>query len=301
MPDLDVLGVGEAMVQLGPAGGRALEQARSLEMSIGGAEANVVVALARRGHRTAWASVVGDDPFGRRIVHEVGTAGVDVGLVELGPGRTGVYFKDPHVDGSAVYYYRAGSAASRADAALARRWSAGVTTRIVHVSGITPLLSRDAASLVDAIVRERCFGDAIVSFDVNLRAQLAGGDAADVLRGLALASDIVFVGLDEAHRLWDAATADEVRELLGAPGTLVVKDGSREAVSFDADRRTAVPAPSVEVVEPTGAGDAFAAGWLSAFLDGEPPEARLARGHESAGEALRTRADIPGLVAAEER
>lgn len=301
MPDLDVLGVGEAMIQLGPADGGALERARSLEVSIGGAEANVVVALARRGHRTAWASLVGDDPFGRRLVRDVGAAGVDVRLVELGPGPTGVYFKDPDADGSTVYYYRVGSAASRAGASAARRWGASVAPRIVHVSGITPLLSRDASELVDAIVRGRCFGDAIVSFDVNLRAKLAGGDAADVLRTLALASDIVFVGLDEATRLWDASTADEVREILSAPGTLVVKDGAREAVSFDAEGRTAVPAPAVDVVEPTGAGDAFAAGWLSAFLDGEPPEARLARGHASAGDALRTRADIPGLLVADER
>ena len=296
MTDLDLLGIGEAMIQLGPADGRSLARTTVLDVSVGGAEANVAVGLALTGRRVAWGSALGDDPFGDRILRDLAAAGVDVSLVERRPERTGVYVKDPAADGSAVFYYRSDSAASRLDADTARRWAAAGAPRIVHVSGITPLLSASTADLVDAVVRERCFGPALVSFDVNLREHLARPGSADLLRDLARASDLVFVGRDEAARLWGTATADDVRRVLDTPDVLVVKDGAHEAVSFDASGRTAVAAPAVEVVEPTGAGDAFAAGWLDAYLEGESPAARLVAGHAAAGAALRTRADMPGLA-----
>jgi 2-dehydro-3-deoxygluconokinase len=74
---------------------------------------------------------------------------------------------------------------------------------------------------------------------------------------------------------------------------LIVKDADREAVSFSENGRVVVPANPVEVVEPTGAGDAFAAGWLDAWLDSSPPDACLAAGHRLAARALTTRHDVP--------
>ena len=95
--------------------------------------------------------------------------------------------------------------------------------------------------------------------------------AAPRLRALAARSDLVFIGLDEAARLWGAevVSADDVRALLPEPRLLVVKDGAVGATEFardaagGADVRTHVPALSVEVVEQVGAGDAFAAGYLA--------------------------------------
>ena len=56
-----------------------------------------------------------------------------------------------------------------------------------------------------------------------------------------------------------------------------------------------VPAPVVDVVEPVGAGDAFASGFLAATLDGADLETRLAAGHEAAARVLRIAADLPPL------
>lgn len=284
----DVLCVGEAMVLLTPADARRLDRTERLAISIGGAESNVALYLSDLGVRAAWLSHVGDDPFGRRVVAALRSTGVDVSHVEVRPeAPTAVYFKDPDGDDTAVHYYRRGSAASRmgpeslGDEVLS-------AARVVHMSGITPALSDSCAAMVDrAAARCRALGTAF-SFDVNHRPGLwPAAEAAPVLRDLARRSDIVFVGRDEGERLWGTPTAEAIAEHLGLDGTLVVKDGAVGATEFREGRRAFLPAPEVEVVEPVGAGDAFAAGYLAAWLrPGGTAEARLGQGHALARRAL---------------
>jgi 2-dehydro-3-deoxygluconokinase len=119
------------------------------------------------------------------------------------------------------------------------------------------------------------------------------GSAAAVLHGFADRADITFVGLDEAQALWGADLADAaaVRALLPGPRVLVVKDGARGATAFVGPVAHTVPARPVDVVEPVGAGDAFAAGFLTGLLRGEPPVRALRLGHLTAGAALRVGGD----------
>ncbi|WP_405108200.1 sugar kinase [Micromonospora sp. NBC_01405] len=280
--------VGETMVVLSPVDATPLERADRVRLGVGGAESNVAAGLAGLGHRVAWVSRVGDDPFGRMVAREVADAGVDVDLVAVDPDApTGVYFKDPRPEATGVHYYRAGSAASRlGPEALDDPRLAGA--RLLHLSGVTPALSESCRALVFHAVDGRPLGDALVSFDVNHRPGLWPADrAADVLRDLADRADVVLVGLDEAERLWGSADPQTVRRLLPHPRVVVVKDG---AVGATALPRTGpgvfVPALRAPVVEPVGAGDAFAAGYLSALLRGLGPTAALRCGHLVAVRAL---------------
>src|SRR5439155_1035225 len=81
--------------------------------------------------------------------------------------------------------------------------------------------------------------------------------------------------------------------------TPVVKDGAVGATGYDGDGRVFVPASPVEIVEPVGAGDAFAAGYLLAALQGRGLASRLAVGHRLAAVALGAVADV-GVVPATE-
>jgi 2-dehydro-3-deoxygluconokinase len=288
----EVVTLGESMVVLSPAVGEPLEQAGRLAVTVGGAESNVAVALAGLGHRAAWVSRVGDDPFGRFVVHRIGSAGVDVDLVEVDPtAPTGVYLKDPGLD-TDVYYYRAGSAASRlTPAALGERRLVG--TRLLHLSGISPVLSRSCHALVERAVAARPLGGALVSFDVNHRSRLWPAQrAAPVLHRIADRADVVFVGLDEASRLWGAVDPMAVRRLLPGPDLVVVKDAAVGATALPrAGEPTFVPAPRVAVLEPIGAGDAFAAGFLSALLRGLDVRIGLRLGHLTAARTLAVAGD----------
>ena len=233
-----------------------------------------------------------NDPLGRIVVRHVAGAGVDVSTVVIDPAaRTGVYFKDPRADETLIYYYRSDSAASQLDAsALDHPRLAGA--RMLHLSGITPALSARCRALVRRAVLDRPLGATQVIFDVNYRPALWADDAAPVLRELANAADLVFVGLDEAQTLWGLTDPSAIRRLLPDPEVVVVKDGSVGASAFARDGEAVFePAPLVRVVEPVGAGDAFAAGYLSASLRGGDLRTRIRMGHLVAAHALSVMSD----------
>ncbi|MFJ8886405.1 sugar kinase [Streptomyces sp. NPDC102402] len=282
--------VGETMAALVPDPAAPLEEAAALGVRIAGAESNVAVYLADHGVPARWVSALGDDPFGRRIRGEVAAAGVDVSGVRTDPDRpTGLLVKDPGPDGTRVHYYRRGSAASALTADVLEE-DAVRTAGLVHLSGVTPALSPGCRELVAALLdppsAER---PRPVSFDVNHRPALwPDGTAPAVLLDFARRADITFVGLDEAQALWGEGLedAEAVRALLPEPGVLVVKDGGTDATAFDGTGVHRVPARRVEVVEPVGAGDAFAAGFLAGLLRGESTVRALRLGHITAGAAL---------------
>ncbi|MFJ8579905.1 sugar kinase [Micromonospora sp. NPDC093277] len=289
----EVACVGESMAVLAPPTGTALEHADRLAVGVGGAESNVAMGLARLGHRAAWVSRIGDDPFGRRVVREVAAAGVDTSLVTVDSAApTGVYLKDPGPAGTRVHYYRAGSAASRLTArALDDPRLAQV--RLLHLSGITAALSRGCRRLVDHALTRRPLPGARISFDVNHRPRLwSARRAAPVLRELADRADVVLVGLDEARTLWGVVDPPEVRRLLPGPDLVVVKDGAVGATALPRTGAAAfVPALPAVVVEPVGAGDAFAAGFLSGLLRGLDLPGCLRLGHLTAVPALAASGD----------
>ncbi|TDB80046.1 sugar kinase [Micromonospora sp. KC721] len=290
----EVATVGETMVVLTPDPVASLERADRLGVSVGGAESNLAVALAGLGHRVGWVSRVGDDPFGRRVVRHVTDAGVDA-LVEVDPtAPTGVYLKDPDPGRTAVHYYRSGSAASRLGPdALDDRRLAGV--RLLHLTGVTAALSPSCAALVEYALTDRPLGAARISFDVNHRARLwPPTAAAPVLRRLADRADVVLVGQDEADTLWGCADPAAVRALLPGPDLVVVKDAGIGATLLPRTGPAVfVPALRVPVREPVGAGDAFAAGFLSGLLRDLAPRDCLRLGHLCAAPTL----TVPGDTA----
>lgn len=288
-PTVELLTIGETMLLVAPERGQLVLDSPAL-VTAGGADSNVAIEAARRGIRSAWCSRVGSGALGKLVIDSVSRWGVDTHLVDVDDRRpTGLMVKQPAAEGSQVFYYRSGSAASALSPAVLASLPA---SRIVHTTGVTAALSASAHALVDAIVAG-ALSPARVSFDVNYRPALwsTRTHAADTLRQLARRADIVFVGRDEAEALWGTSTAEDVRALLPDVSHLIVKDGDVEAVEFQGAVITRVAAQTVEVVEPVGAGDAFAGAWLSAYLRGAPSTRRLSDGHASAAAALRSPRD----------
>ncbi|MFJ9720605.1 sugar kinase [Streptomyces sp. NPDC101213] len=301
---VDVVALGESMVAFLPSRPGRLADVPSFDRAVGGAESNVACALAAAGHPARWVSRVGADGFGDHLVGTVGAYGVDVTAVRRDPARpTGVYFRtagDRATDAHEVAYYRAGSAASamtteNVDLTAAR---AG---RVLHLSGITAALSEGCLALLEELTRPRP-DRPLVSFDVNFRAGLwPDAEGPHVLLELARRADVVFVGADEARDAWGLHGARAIADALPGADLLVVKQGPAAAVALargaegaeDADgTATRVPAPRVDVVAAVGAGDAFAAGFLSATLRGLPLKDRLRHGHLWAAAALTVPGDL---------
>ncbi|MGP3968220.1 sugar kinase [Streptomyces sp. 6N223] len=287
--------VGEAMAQLAPLDGAPVEVADTFQLRAAGAESNVALGLRQLGQEVAWAGRIGDDALGRRLLAQLEHAGVGVDMVVIDRvRRTGLFIKSPGRESSAVTYYREESAGSALDVDDIEQVLA-CRPHVLHLSGVTPALSESCLRASRYAVDSTRRSGALVSFDVNYRRVLWEDReaAARVLLELASGSDIVFVGLDEARSLWPAhvRTAADVRALLPTVQHLVVKDGPREATEYAGLAMVSVPARPAEVIEPVGAGDAFAAGWLHGFLRGDPTPVRLRLGHLMAVRALTSVSD----------
>ncbi|SFC34570.1 2-dehydro-3-deoxygluconokinase [Nocardioides terrae] len=283
-----LLAVGETMAVVTPTAG-AVVDAELFHVDAGGAESNVAAHLSALGHRAAWFSRLGDDALGRRILRQLRARGVDVAAVGLDAGRpTGLYVKDP---GNGVRYYRAGSAA--AGLSLDDAGTVGLDgVSVLHVSGITAAISSSARGFLVALMERAHRAGVLVSFDVNHRPALWGvAEAGTVLADLARRADLVLVGRDEAETLWSTGTAAQVRARFPDVPELVVKDGDVGATAFVGGEEWFVPSLQVEVVDVVGAGDAFAAGYLGALLDGVAPAECLRAGHERAAVTIRTVGD----------
>ncbi|MCL7376044.1 sugar kinase [Streptomyces sp. 35G-GA-8] len=325
-PGVEVVCLGESMVTFLPSLPGRLADVPSFARTIGGAESNVACALAAAGHTVKWVSRVGADGFGDHLLDAIAAYGVDTSGVRRDPDRpTGIYFRtatDRATDAHEVAYYRAGSAAS-AMAPGTLSYDDLWAGRVLHVSGITAALSDDCLALMRELTAPAP-GRPLISFDVNHRPGLwRDGSGARVLLDLARGADLVFVGEDEAAEAWDLHGGDAIRAALPEPATLVVKRGGAGATVYErggagagsgaggmeggagavggaagvagaggGDTVTSVPALRVEVVAPVGAGDAFAAGFLSATLRGLPAAARLRHGHLMAAATLTVPEDL---------
>ena len=304
-----VVCVGETMAMLTPTGQVPLSEATELFYGVGGAESNVATGLAAMGVDAHWLGRVGRDGFGTRILNELRSHGVGVSAVEIDPKHpTGLYVKVPAVAGASgsepsaasVIYYRKGSAGSAMDPAMLVRPAAATLLEratLVHLSGITAALSPGCRDMLTAVMDAPRNGR-LVSFDVNWREPLWHDADKAVLRTLANRADVVLLGSDEAVPAFGTNHEGELRALLPDPAVIVLKDAEKAAIALMPDgARVEVPALDVSVLEPVGAGDAFAAGYLSGLLFGLDQRSSLRRGHISAAATLTVPGDrgpLPG-------
>ena len=232
----------------------------------GGSAANVAVAAAPY-IATRLVCAVGDDPAGERLIEQVRRAGVEVRAVRTGVTGTIVVLVAP--DGERSFLTDRGAAAELdglPDGALD-----GVDH--VHV----PMYGLDAGPTGRTLRALLVDPPAPVSLDASSSAVL---ERVQDLPGLLARTRPSLV----------LANADEARRLPPLPGAdVVVKDGARATTVLRADGgvRTYQPPAVRDVRDTTGAGDAFAAGWLSARMAGLDERACADRAHALAGAVLR--------------
>jgi 2-dehydro-3-deoxygluconokinase len=295
-PGFDVLTFGETMVLFAPAERGALESAALYQASIGGAESNCAIGLARLGHSVCWVSRLGRDPFGDRVIKTIRGEGVNVNRVErCDSAPTGLMFKEPGPGNtSRVFYYRRHSAAAALHAALFD----SLRTKYLFVTGITPALSDSNRELAMILVDQFRAAGAKIVFDPNMRFKLWSADQArPVFRDLAKKSDLLIPSLTEAEILTGhekpEAMLDHLLEM--GPAQVVIKAGVEGAWYGDKSDRGFCPCfPAVEV-DPVGAGDAFCAGLISGLLENASLAEAVSRGAALGAFCVSTFGDYAGL------
>jgi 2-dehydro-3-deoxygluconokinase/2-dehydro-3-deoxygalactonokinase len=294
---LDIVTLGEPMVQLNALTTGPLRHVGYFERHVAGAEANVCVAASRMGLRAGLISKVGDDEFGKCILATLRGEGVDVTRLEVEKkGFTGVYFVQrgyPVPGRSKVFYYRKGSSASKLGPEdLDENYI--ISAKLLYLTGITPALSRSCLRACAEAADIAKHAGLKVAFDTNIRPSLwVGQDPRKALLSLLFKADIVFTESSETRLLMDEGNpAKAARKLMAKGASMVVmKGGEKETVVYSDDQVYRQKAFDVPVVDPVGAGDAFAGVFVSGYLKGWNVKECLAAGSAAGSLVVMTRGD----------
>ncbi len=279
----DVVTFGEAMIRLSPPGFQRLEQARGLELYVGGAELNVAVGLKRFGMNSAWVTKLPKNGIGYLIRNRAQEAGVDCSnIIWSEEGRVGIYFVEFGASprASSVLYDRTSSAISMIRPGEIDWKSIFEKSMHFHVSGITPALSPSSAETTFEALREAKKKGITASYDLNYRKKLWTPDDArkiqepmmeyvDILITTEEDTKVVF-GIEEkdydkvaeklAHRFKFKTVAITLRE------DLSVWKNNWTAIAYKDGKIFRDRKYEVEIVDRVGAGDSFTAGFLYGIL-----------------------------------
>jgi 2-dehydro-3-deoxygluconokinase len=285
-----VLGLGESLLRLSTPGRERLGHAGRLDVHVGGAEMNALIAAAALGLRATWATRLADNPLGRRIATHAAAHGVEAVVDWDADARAPLYFVEHGADPrpTEVLYDRDGTAMQRlTDDTF--DWAELMEGHTAALSGgITCALGDGAAAAVQALFAEARRRGARTAFDVNHRSRLwSWEEAAPVLRDVLPAVDILLASRHDLERLLDRDDEEPLalaRRALDAFGhtAVVLRDSvpssggmtvTVTAVTEDAEL-TSAPYEAA-VVDAFGAGDAALGALLAAVLSGEDVETAI--------------------------
>ncbi len=274
-PDILVIGDDAA-----PEFGQVEKLVENVRLTVGGSSAITACGLARLGLRVAHGGIVGDDLLGQAIRDALRARDVDVSNVAVDPaiptGATVILGKGDH---RALL-----TATGTIDRLRAEDVPRAVLPRIRHIhAGSTGIQPRLRPGLPQLFREARAVG-ATSSFDANWDPERRWEGIVPILA----AADIFFpnereasliTGRDDplaaAHGLVAMAEA-EGRDPAAGPLVVALKLGAEGALVVRGDEALRLPASRVPVVDSTGAGDSFDAGFIRAFLDGRPLAEMLA-------------------------
>lgn len=296
-----VILIGEPMGLLMAQSEGPLDTAAGYSLAVAGAELNVAIGLARLEHTVTYMTKLGSDPFGRVVTHCLAENKIDTQLIRYSASHTtGFMLKSLVSSGDPeIFYYRKGSAASTLSAADIDEIDFSHCA-LLHLTGIFPALSESTREASFYAIQKAREAGAKISFDPNLRPQLWPSQEIMVstLNDLAAQADYVLPGENEGRILCGSCDAQVISDFylhLGA-GAVITKLGSRGAYVAGASHRSFIPGFAVKkVVDTVGAGDGFAAGLISALLEGASLDEAARRGNAIGALQVMSRGDNTGL------
>ncbi|MBR3498186.1 MAG: carbohydrate kinase family protein [Selenomonadaceae bacterium] len=275
MKNISIIGAGVVDVLVGAVDekifARSSTPADFVKISFGGDALNEAIVLSRLGKKVQWISKVGDDDAGRRILNYAAENGLDRSSVAVEAGlETGVNIV--LVDGSGERHFLTNPRSN-----LRKLSAEDIIPYVDGMADIVCLASMFVSPLLDIAATEKIFKlikskPRILAFDAT---RAKNGETLEDLSAILSCADYFFPNEAELATLTGEADVYKNIEALLSFGLkcAVVKRGGRGCVIATKDARFEIPACRVEkVLDTTGAGDCFAAGFLYALSEGRSLE-----------------------------
>lgn len=282
-----------------------LEEVEEFTRLLAGAEVNVAIGLKRLGHSVSYVTKLGSDPFGIYIENKLREEGLDTQITKDETHFTGYQLKGKTTKGDPeVFYYRRNSAAScMGEEDIEHVDLDGA--KVLHITGIPPALSASCRKATYRLIERAKEKGLLVSFDPNLRPTLWENEETmkEIINDIASKADIVLPGTGEGLILMGSEKPEEIAAFYRTKGvqTVIVKAGEAGAYIESESGKQFYPGFKVKgVVDTVGAGDGFAVGIISAYLEGLSMEETVNRGNAIGSIQVSVESDNEGLPTREE-
>ena len=239
------------------------------------------------------------------IENKLKSEGLDVQISKDEDHFTGYQLKGKVMEGDPeVFYYRRNSAASCLSVEDIEKVDLE-GARVLHITGIPPALSKSCRKATYRLIERAREKNMLVSFDPNLRPTLWESQEVMIqtINDIASKADIVLPGTGEGKILMGSDKPEEIAEFYRKNGAkaVIIKAGGAGAYADWEDGKAFYPGYKVkEVVDTVGAGDGFAVGILSAWLEGLQMPEMVDRGNAIGSIQVSVASDNEGLPTKEE-
>jgi len=300
-----IAAIGEVMVELAPFPIDTPEAKNRDLMALGfaGDTYNTSVYMSRLGLQTDYVTNLGEDTYSQQIVQRMASENIGTGMIERITGRSpGLYIIRNTPDGEREFFYWRKEAPARelfstpeSSEALFQKLK---LCDCVYLSGITLAIigEQSRQNLLVALQKLRAAG-VTIAFDSNYRPRLWSSkeEAQNAMQQIMQHTDIALLTLDDELLLWGDDTIDGCKTRYANCNLreLILKRGAEDAVIITANSQVHVPVPPVaNVIDTTGAGDTFNAGYLAARLQNKSAEDAARQGIRCAGIIIRHRGAV---------
>ena len=292
--------------------GTRIEEALAFTAALGGSSANIAAGLCRLGCSAALLTSVSDDAVGRFALGQLAAYGIDIGLVrrEGGEARNSLAVVDTCGDATQSVIYRNGAADFAMTAADVERADYGAFDALV-TTGTVFATEPSRTAAFRAFELARAAGIPVV-FDIDYRPYSwpSAQEAEDTYARAAELADII-VGNDVEFGFLaggiDMGRSKAAELAQSGARTVVYKMGEHGSITYCKDSNIETGIFRTKALKPTGAGDAFLAGFLAALSEGHPLPQAVLRGTAAAAivvgrvgcaPAMPTAKEIDALIAA---
>jgi len=267
MKSLDLVGIGECLVEFSAAGDNLYQ------LGFSGDVLNSLGAARGLGLSTGLISSLGDDPFTMDLVELLRSENIDLQYSPILEGKpNGVYFI--HMSDSAhpsFHFIRKNSAATETftKQPIEQLIEYGKSAKAVLFSSIPLAVMKESERIFQFL--EALRGETLICFDLNVRPALWSNrdDLIQQFDRLAKISDVLFVTNDDDTALFGWREASNALQYYLSRGfkRVVFRRGGQATLVGTPEENFEVPVPKVSaVIDTTGAGDAFNAGYIAALL-----------------------------------